>query len=239
MVGILFGLPSLKVKGFYLIMTTLAAQFIIIWIIIQLRSLTGGVDGLAAIKPKIAGVALTSKQTWFYLVMIFACMATFFAKNLARSRVGRVFVAIRDNDLAAEIIGCNLFYYKLEAFFIGCMFAGFAGSLLVHYVGFASPEQFTLMDSVWYLGMLIVGGMGSTVGAIFGTIFLRLLDELVTIFSPAIASAFPAIAVQAAASMGLMAHALVIILFLIFEPRGLAHRWEITKKYFRLWPFSY
>jgi branched-chain amino acid transport system permease protein len=87
--------------------------------------------------------------------------------------------------------------------------------------------------------MLIVGGMGSTVGAIFGTIFLRLLDELVTIFSPAIASAFPVIAVQAAASMGLMAHALVIILFLIFEPRGLAHRWEITKKYFRLWPFSY
>lgn len=239
MVGILFGLPSLKVKGFYLIMTTLAAQFIIIWIILQLRSLTGGVDGLTAAKPKIAGIALTSKQTWFYLVMMITCLATFFAKNLVRTRVGRVFIAIRDNDLAAEVMGVNLFYYKLEAFFIGCMFAGVAGSLLVHYVGIASPEQFTMMDSIWYLGMLIVGGMGSTVGAIFGTVFLRLLDELIVVLSPALASAFPMIAVQAAASLGLIAHGLVIILFLIFEPRGLAHRWEITKKYFRLWPFSY
>jgi branched-chain amino acid transport system permease protein len=238
-VGIVFGLPSLKVKGFYLIMTTLAAQFIIIWIILQLRSLTGGVDGLAAAKPMIAGIALTSKQDWFYLIIIIVCLSTFFAKNLVRTRIGRAFIAIRDNDLAAEIMGVNLYFYKLQAFFIGCMFAGVAGSLLVHYVGVASPEQFTLMDSVWYLGMLIVGGMGTTIGAILGTVFIRLLDEFVLIISPVFASAFPAFAVQASASLGLITYSFVIILFLMFEPRGLAHRWQIAKKYFRNWPFSY
>jgi branched-chain amino acid transport system permease protein len=238
-VGILFGLPSLKIKGFYLILTTIGAQFIIIWVILQLPNLTGGADGLAAEKPKIAGITLSSKQSWFYLVMIITCLATFFAKNLVRTGVGRAFIAIRDNYLAAEIIGINLFYYKLQAFFIGCMFAGVAGSLMVHYVGIASPEQFTMMDSVWYLGMLIVGGEGTTMGPIFGAVFLRLLDELILIVSPVFASLLPAIAVQASASLGLISHGLVIILFLMFEPRGLAHRWEVIKKYFQLWPFSY
>lgn len=239
MVGILFGLPSLKVKGFYLIMTTLAAQFIIVWIILQLYDLTGGCDGMVAARPEIAGIKLTSKQSWFYLVMVVTCLATFCAKNLVRTKLGRAFIAIRDNDLAAEVMGVNLYSYKLLAFFTGCIFAGVAGSLLVHYVGFASPEYFTLMNSVWYLGMLIVGGMGSTMGAIFGTVSLKLLDELISILSPVIASAFPVIAAQTAASLTAITHGLIIILFLIFEPRGIAHRWEIAKKYYRLWPFSY
>jgi branched-chain amino acid transport system permease protein len=238
-VGILFGLPSLKVKGFYLIMTTLAAQFIVIWVILQLSNITGGVNGLTAPKPRIAGMAIASKQAWFYFVMVFTCLSTFFAANIGRTGVGRAFIAIRDNDLAAEIMGINLFYYKLEAFFIGCLFAGIAGSLLGHYIGIVSPEQFTMMDSVWYLGMLIVGGMGNTLGAIFGAVFLRLLDELLLVVSPFFAAAFPTFAVQASASLGLITHSLVIILFLIFEPRGLAHRWEVTRQYFRLWPFSY
>jgi len=234
--GLIFGLPSLKIKGFYLIMATIAAQFIIMWIIIQLRSITGGTDGLSVPTAMIGSIALSSKTNYFYLVMIFACLATITAHNIVRTRAGRAFIAIRDNDLAAEVMGVSLWSYKLQAFFIGCVYAGVAGSLLVHYIRFASTDQFPFMDSVWYLGMLIVGGMGSTTGAIFGVVALKLLDELVTIVGPILAAA---VAPQTAASLALMSHGLVIIIFLIFEPRGLHHRWEIIKAYFRLWPFSH
>jgi len=234
--GLIFGLPSLKIKGFYLIMATIAAQFIIIWLILQLYPLTGGADGLAASRLEIAGLVLKSKSSYFYLVMTIACLATFAAKNIVRTRAGRAFIAIRDNDLAAEVMGVNLWTYKLLAFFIGCAFAGVAGALLVHYYAFACIDQFTFMNSVWYLGMLIVGGMGSTAGAIFGAVSLKLLDEVVTIVGPILSAA---VAPQAAASLGLIMRGLVIIVFLIFEPRGLAHRWELIKAYFRLWPFSY
>src|SRR4030066_1497433 len=230
--GLIFGLPSLKIKGFYLIMATIAAQFIIIWSIIQLRGLTGGPDGLSVPKPAIGSIVLSSKTNYFYLVMAFTCLATLLAKNIVRTRAGRAFIAIRDNDLAAEVMGISLWSYKLQAFFIGCVYAGVAGALLVHYFGFASVAQFPFMNSVWYLGMLIVGGMGSIPGAILGAASLKLLDELVTIVGPALSAV---VAAQAAASIGLITRGLVIILFLIFEPRGLAHRWGMIKAYFRLW----
>jgi branched-chain amino acid transport system permease protein len=235
-VGLLFGLPSLKIKGFYLIMATIAAQFIIIWFIIQLRSITGGPDGLSVPKPMIGSIVLSSKANYYYLVMVFTCLATVTAHNIVRTRAGRAFIAIRDNDLAAEVMGISLWRYKLQAFFIGCVYAGVAGSLLVHYIRFVSVEQFPFMDSVWYLGMLIVGGMGSTTGAIFGVVALKILDELVTIGGPILAAA---VAPQAAASLALISHGMIIIVFLIFEPRGLHHRWEMIKAYFRLWPFAH
>jgi branched-chain amino acid transport system permease protein len=236
LVGILFGLPSLKIKGFYLIMATIAAHFIIIWFILQFSNITGGGDGLAVPRPEIGGFVLKSKGSYFYLVMIIACLATLVAKNIVRTRAGRAFIAIRDNELAAEVMGINLWAYKLLAFFIGCVFAGVAGSLLVHYVAFATVDQFPFMNSVWYLGMLIVGGMGSITGAIFGAVSLKLLDELVTIVGPILSVA---VAPQAAASLSLIMRGLVIIIFLIFEPRGLAHSWQMVKGYYRLWPFSH
>ena len=234
--GLIFGLPSLKIKGFYLIMATIAAQFIIIWTIIQLRSITGGPDGLSVPKPAIGSIVLSSRTNYFYLVMVVTCLATLLAKNIVRTRAGRAFIAIRDNDLAAEVMGISLWSYKLQAFFIGCVYAGVAGSLLIHYYSFASTDQFPFMDSVWYLGMLIVGGMGSTTGAIFGAVSLKLLDELVTMAGPVLSAA---VAPQAAASLALISHGLIIIIFLIFEPRGLHHRWEMIKAYFSLWPFSH
>jgi branched-chain amino acid transport system permease protein len=235
-VGIIFGLPSLKVKGFYLIVSTVAAYFIIIWFVLQLVDLTGGADGMAVPRPEIGGFVLKSKASYFYLVMILACLATFLAKNIVRTRVGRAFIAIRDNEKAAEVMGINLWTYKLLAFFIGCVFAGVAGALTVHYVAFACVDQFPFMNSVWYLGMLIVGGMGSTIGVIFGAVSLKLLDELVTIVGPMLAVV---VSPQAASSLGLILRGLVIIIFLIFEPRGLAHRWEMVKAYYRLWPYSH
>jgi len=236
MAGLIFGLPSLKIKGFYLIMATIAAHFIIIWLVLQFQNITGGADGLPVPKPKIGSVVLKSKVSYFYLVMIMACLATFLAQNIVRTRAGRAFVAIRDNDLAAEVMGISLWSYKLQAFFIGCVYAGVAGALLVHYYGFASVDQFPFMDSVWYLGMLIVGGMGNTAGAILGAVSLKLLDELVTIVGPVLSAV---VAAQAAASLALITRGLVIILFLIFEPRGLDHRWGMIKAYYRLWPFSH
>ncbi len=233
--GLIFGLPSLKIKGFYLIMATIAAHFIIIWTIIQLRSVTGGPDGLSIPRPMIGPISLSSKASYFYLTLILACLGTLLAKNIIRTRAGRAFIAIRDNDLAAEVMGISLWSYKLQAFFIGCVYAGVAGSLLIHYYSFASTDQFPFFDSVWYLGMLIVGGMGNTTGAIFGAVALRLLDELVTMVGPILSAA---VAPQAAASLALISHGLIIIIFLIFEPRGLAHSWEMIKDYFRLWPFS-
>jgi len=234
--GLIFGLPSLKIKGFYLIMATIAAHFIIIWSIIQLRSITGGTDGLSIPAPQIGSITLITKANYFYLVMVLTCLGTLLAKNIVRSRAGRAFIAIRDNDLAAEVMGVSLWSYKLQAFFIGCVYAGVAGSLLIHYFSFASTDQFPFMDSVWYLGMLIVGGMGSVTGAVFGAVALRLLDEVVTIVGPILSAA---VAPQAAASLALISHGLIIIIFLIFEPRGLHHRWEMIKAYFRLWPFSH
>jgi branched-chain amino acid transport system permease protein len=238
-VGLIVGLPSLKIKGFYLIMATIAAHFIIIWIILHLPSLTSGADGFAVPRPRIGDFVFTSKSSYFYLVLVIVCLATYTSYNIGRTRAGRAFVAIRDNDLAAEVMGISLYSYKLQAFFIGCVYAGVAGALMIHYYAWASLELFPFIDSVWYLGMLIVGGMGSTAGAILGAVSLKLLDEFVTVVGPAIASAFPSIASQAAASLGLISRGLIIILFLIFEPRGLAHRWEIVKAYFRLWPFSH
>jgi branched-chain amino acid transport system permease protein len=234
--GLIFGLPSLKIKGFYLIMATIAAHFIIIWSIIQLRSITGGPDGLSIPAPELGTITLSSKANYYYLVTGLTCLGTLLAKNIVRTRAGRAFIAIRDNDLAAEVMGVSLWSYKLQAFFIGCVYAGVAGSLLIHYFSFASTDQFPFMDSVWYLGMLIVGGMGSTTGAVFGAVALRLLDELVTIVGPIMSAA---VAPQAAASLALISHGLIIIIFLIFEPRGLHHRWEMIRAYFRLWPFSH
>lgn len=234
--GLIFGLPSLKIKGFYLIMATIAAHFIIIWLVLQFRGITGGADGMPVPKPAIGSFVFKTKASYFYLVMAITWLATFFAINIVRTRAGRAFVAIRDNELAAEVMGVSLWSYKLQAFFVGCVYAGVAGALLVHYFAFASVDQFPFIDSVWYLGMLIVGGMGNTVGAILGAVSLKLLDEGVTIVGPILSAA---VAPQAAAALALFTRGLVICIFLIFEPRGLAHGWELIKAYFRLWPFSY
>ncbi|MBI5445682.1 MAG: branched-chain amino acid ABC transporter permease, partial [Deltaproteobacteria bacterium] len=134
--GLVFGLPSLKIRGFYLIMATVAAHFIIIWLVLHLRDLTGGPDGMPVPKPQFGSFVFNSKASFYYLVLAVGAVGTYAAVNIARTRAGRAFVAIRDNDLAAEVMGISLWSHKLQAFFIGCVYAGVAGALLVHYYGF-------------------------------------------------------------------------------------------------------
>ena len=238
LIGLIFGLPSVRVKGFYLAITTIAAQFIIIWIINH-WSLTGGFVGISVPYASIGGVAFKSKASQFYLIMIITVICILLAKNLTRGRVGRAFIAVRDNDLAAEVMGINLTYYKLLAFFIGCFFAGIAGALFAHWVGFMNAESFTLSDSILYIGMVIIGGLGTTLGPILGVIFIRLLQQGVMFISPILENTFPTLPAGFTSGIGPMVFGLAIILFLVLEPRGLAHRWTLFKAAYRLWPFSY
>ncbi|MBI2832618.1 MAG: branched-chain amino acid ABC transporter permease [Chloroflexi bacterium] len=238
-IGLIFGIPSVRVKGFYLAITTLAAQFIIIWVINHWQ-LAGGFVGIKVPYASIGDLVFRSESSQFSLIASIAVLTTFFAKNLARTKVGRAFIAVRDNDLAAEVMGVNLFHYKLLAFFIGCFMAGIAGSLLAHHVGFMNTEQFSLSESILFIGMLIIGGLGTTIGPIFGVIFIRILQQVLTVqFVPFLEKTFTAFPSGFATGVTPMLFGLIIILFLILEPRGLAHRWTLFKSAYRLWPFSY
>jgi branched-chain amino acid transport system permease protein len=238
LIGMIFGIPSLRVKGFYLAISTIAAQFIIIWVISHWTSVTGGYTGISVPPASIGGITFVSQASLFYLITLITVLVVFLAKNLARTRAGRAFVAIRDNDLAAQVMGINLFRYKLIAFFIGCFLAGIAGSLLAHWIGFMSVEHFSITDSILYIGMIIIGGLGTTTGPIFGVIFIRLLQQGITFIAPVLESTF-ALPAGFTTGIGPMVFGLAIILFLILEPRGLAHRWQLFKASYRLWPFSY
>jgi len=238
-IGLIFGIPSVRVKGFYLAITTIAAQFIIIWVINHWSSVTGGFVGIKVPYASIGGFVFRSEASQFYLIISIAVLCTFFAKNLARTRVGRAFIAIRDNDLAAEVMGINLFRYKLLAFFIGCFLAGIAGSLLAHWIGFMNAEQFSLTESILYVGMIIIGGLGTTLGPILGVVSLRLLQQVLTVQVVPFLESTEVLPAGFATGVTPMLFGLAIILFLILEPRGLAHRWALFKSAYRLWPFSY
>ena len=239
LIGLIFGIPSVRVKGFYLAITTIAAQFIIIWIINHWSSVTGGFVGISVPYASIGGIEFKDDASQFYLITSITAVCILFAKNLARGRIGRAFIAVRDNDLAAEVMGINLLYYKLLAFFIGCFLAGIAGSLFAHWTGFLNAENFTLTDSILYIGMVIIGGLGTTIGPILGVVLIRLLQQGIMYISPLLESTFPVIPAGFTSGIGPMVFGLVIVLFLILEPRGLAHRWTLFKAAYRLWPFSY
>jgi len=162
----------------------------------------------------------------------------YFAKNISRTKVGRALVAIRDSDLAAELLGINVFLYKLIAFLLAGLYAGMAGALFVPYVIRIAPANFDLEKSIWQLGMLIIGGSNSVVGAVVGTVFVRLLLQVTVSYGP-ILHQVPYIGPPLANYCGSILFGVVLMMFLIFEPRGLNHRWEVFKAWYRLHPFSY
>jgi len=239
LIGLIFGLPSLRIKGFYIAVTTMAAFFIVMFVLQRGGTVTGGINGLQVGNVQIGDLVFDNEQKFFYLIMFFVVLAVFFAKNLVRGRVGRAFVAIRDNDLAAELMGINIFKYKLFAFIACSAYAGLAGSLFAAYYGYVSADQFTFSESIWYIGYIIVGGLGSITGTIFGVVFLQVVEFSLRGIGPAISDMLPAIGVSFLSSSLVMVFGLIIILFLIFEPRGLWHRWELAKASIRFWPFTY
>lgn len=238
--GMIFALPAARIKGMYIALTTLAAQFVFAFVMTRLpTSWFGGSGGIHFPPAHIGDIQIVSQEGLYYLTFAFVVVFTFIAVNISRSKIGRAFQAIRDNDLAAEVMGINVFAHKLLAFAISGFFAGVAGALWAYSTRFVTASQFTLWSSIWMAGMVIVGGMGSNLGAILGVILLRGLEEAITILGPALGEALPALGGAVRFALMNVFLGLVIILFLIFEPRGLAHRWQIFKTYYRKWPFPY
>jgi len=238
LVGMVFGVPSLRLKGLYLAMATLAAHFIVEFVSTHWDSMTGGVNGISVPAASLGPLALDSDAKLFYLVIPLAALLTLFAKNLFRTRIGKAFVAIRDQDISAEVIGVRVFKYKLLSFGVSSFYVGVAGSLLAYQARIISPENFPITLAIDQLGMIIIGGLGSLQGSIFGAVFITLLPELLRLVTGELSAQFPALtALFAPLRTGLFG--LVIVLFLIFEPDGLAARWRLIKAYWKLYPFSY
>ena len=237
-VGTIFGIPSLRLKGLYLAIATLAAQVIILWVVTHWDALTGGVDALVVPSPTLFGVKMNSDFNFYWVTWVLVFFVTMATVNLFRTHYGRAFIAIRDQDIAASVMGIDLFKYKLLAFAVSSFLVGLAGALTAHYRSIVTWERFTVDVSVTYLAMIIIGGLGSVTGSYLGATFMTLLPAILTNlgravkeFLPVIDSIIPFIQ---QATFGL-----VIILFLIFEPEGLNKMWKNLKDYFRLWPFSY
>ncbi len=241
-IGIIVGIPSLRIRGIYLAIATLAAQLIIEWTINHVEWISGGVQASIEIsRPTVFGVKLVSEAQIYVFLMFFVLLAIVGTLNLLRSRIGRAFIAIRDQDIAAEIIGINIFRYKLYAFAISSFYAGVAGALESYYLGLANYEQFQLDVSIDYLAMVIIGGLGSVLGSIFGAIFVTLLPIATRWGLRAAGSLFltQADLANLVPNLRLVIFGGLIIFFLIVEPDGLARLWRNIRNYFRIWPFSY
>jgi branched-chain amino acid transport system permease protein len=238
LVGLVFGIPSLRLKGIYLAIATLAAQLILEYVFLHWTAVTGGLTGSPVDTPTIFGFSFDTDAKMFYLTLAIAVVVTLAASNLMRTKPGRAFVAIRDYYLSAEIVGVNLFAYKLKAFAISSFIAGIAGGLWAHYTMYITPEPFGIGLSISYLAMIIIGGLGSIKGAVFGAVFITLLPEVLTAAASWAGDFFPDISNYfLAMKEGIFG--LVLVLFLIFEPEGLARRWELLKAYWKLYPFAH
>ena len=237
LVSIVFALPASRVKGIYLALTTLSAQVIFPIVILALPSdWFGGLAGMAVEPINFVGKMFGSPMQIYYFSLAIVAILTVAAFNLRRSRFGRAMMAVRDNDVVAEVMGISVFRTKLLAFFTGSLFAGVAGACTGYFLQFVTVSSFTLFASVWYLGMLIVGGINSPVGAILGVVFVTLLQEVLhgTANSVMQSGRAGGGALFALTSIVLGAG---ILLALIFEPRGLQHRWSVLRTSFQLWPF--
>ncbi|QDO88089.1 branched-chain amino acid ABC transporter permease [Ornithinimicrobium ciconiae] len=243
-VGVFFGLPGLRLKGLYLAIATLASQVIIEFLVRRDYGdfLTEGlgyinVDRFAFLGFEVGGREVFEQQ-WYWILLVLAVLAVISARNIFRTGLGRSFMAVRDQDIAAEAIGVNLTRAKLTAFAVSSGFVGLAGSLTAHYSEVISWEKFTLDVSILYLAMIIVGGLGSVAGAVYGAIFMTLLPEVIRRLANALESSMPFLGDQLPAVRNATFGA-IIIAFLIFEPRGLDRIWQRLKDYVRFWPFRY
>jgi len=242
LLGLVVGLPAGRLKGLYLAIATLASQFVLQDFFSRADWFTGGAAGANAGPFNLFGLTLSGDRKYYYVVIFYLMVMYLFAANLMRTRDGRAMVAVRDHYLSAEIMGIGLTYYRILAFVISSFYAGVAGALMAHYTGFVSAEAFDLLLSINFLAMIIIGGLGSIMGSLMGTVFILLLPEVMLGMVQKIQKL--GIGQGASFNEGLaylkeMAIGLAIVLFLVFEPDGLAARWRKIKAYWKLYPFSY
>lgn len=239
LVGFIVGLPSLRFRGVYLAISTLAMHYAIIFLATtyQARFGASATAGIPIPDPAIGPFVLQGEYGWYYFLLVFNTLVTIGCVNLVRTRPGRAWMAIRDRDIAAEAMGINLARYKLTAFMLSSMLASVAGSLTAYFSNVVTVERYTLDLAVLYVAMIIVGGMGSILGALMGAVFITLLpygiDNLLEYLPRAWRFGSTVFGVQVGAV------GICIILFLLFEPKGLAEIWRRVETYFDRWPFRY
>ncbi|MDB5871667.1 MAG: branched-chain amino acid transporter permease [Ramlibacter sp.] len=236
LLGVFVGLPSLRVKGLYLAIATLAAHFILSFIFREWDSATGGVAGTSIPRANLFGFEFIGDRRNFLLIFVVAFVLALAARNLARTYVGRALVAVRDRDISAEILGVHLLRTKLLGFAIGAFYAGIAGGLLGYFYGAITPEYFSLTLSIFYLAAVIVGGLGTVLGSIFGALFMTFVPEILRLVAHLSSQWFPGVA-SLLLPMSQVVFGLLIIFFLVFEPHGLASIWSRVRRTFHLWPF--
>jgi branched-chain amino acid transport system permease protein len=243
LVGIVFGLPSLRIKGFYLAVATLAAQFFLLWLFVKVPWFVNySISGVPTAPPRsvlgfdVTGATATNEAKYLF-VLAFVIVLAWIARNMARSRIGRSWMAIRDMDIAAELIGIRPLPTKLSAFAISSFYCGVAGALwAMCYINTVEPTAFDINRSFQVLFMVIVGGLGSVLGSFLGAAFIFLLP----IFLNSVPSWFGyTVAGDTITHIEFMLFGALIIFFLIVEPHGLARLWQIAKEKLRLWPFPY
>lgn len=243
LVGIVFGLPSLKIKGFYLAVATLAAQFFVIWALVKFGWFTNySASGVITAQPiEVFGFLIDSEWRKYLFTLSVVSVLALAAKNMVRSNIGRSWMAVRDMDVAAEVIGIPLMKVKLFAFAVSSFYCGVAGALVAYcYLGTVEPDYFTLDLSFRILFMVIIGGLGSILGAFLGAAFIVLLPIFLNILLPPLFHLLGLrIATSVVSNLELMIFGMLIIFFLIVEPHGLAKLWQLGKEKLRLWPFPY
>jgi branched-chain amino acid transport system permease protein len=242
LIGAIVGVPSLRIKGLYLAIATLAGQLIIEWIINHTPAISGGAQASIEVpRPELWGHQIKTQGQLYFFLLFFAVLAIVATLNLVRSRIGRAFVAIRDQDIAAEIIGINIYRYKLLAFATSSFYAGVCGVLYTYYLGIANYEQFQIGVSIDYLAMIIIGGLGSVLGSIYGAVFVTMLPIVIRLLMEPLAGLFfdAGETSSVIASTRLVLFGALIIFFLVVEPEGLNRLWRNIRNYFRAWPFSY
>jgi branched-chain amino acid transport system permease protein len=241
-VGAVVGIPSLRIKGLYLAIATLAGQLIIEWTINHVTWISGGVQASIEVpRPSVLGLTIDTQREMYFFLLFFVVIAVVATMNLVRSRIGRAFIAIRDHDIAAEIIGVDIFRYKLLAFAISSFYAGVTGVLYTYYLGIANYEQFQITVSIDYLAMIIIGGLGTVLGSVFGAAFVTLLPIAIRYAMEAFGEVlFGTAAVHnIIPNLRLILFGVLIIFFLVVEPEGLNRLWRNIRNYFRVWPFAY
>ncbi len=239
-IGVVFGLPSLRLRGLYLAVSTLALHFIVIYAGSEYETRRGFSTGVVIQPPGLStgfgDWVLSGARSWYFVLLAFATMTLLFSLNLLRSNTGRAWRAIQGREAAAEAMGVNVSAYKVLAFVISSTMTAVAGCLFAYYRGFVSAEAFSLFLTIQYVAMVIIGGLGSLLGAVLGAVFVTLFPYAIEWLMTVVPT--PADWSNSLFALNYAAFGLVMVLFLVFEPKGLVGIWQRIRNYFLLWPFK-